>query len=129
MAETKPGTPPVRARIGNTGEDGRRQPAPCLSHRPRDEELPINHLGLRGRIDDLVLVEVRAVEAAVAGQQPVRLAHRVGSDEEVGDELSSSSASPVVLAPNVVAVSAVSRSIAPKSTSSCDRTRVASSGL
>src|SRR3990172_7026969 len=45
MAETKPGTPPVRARIGNTGEDGRRQPAPCLSHLPRDEELPINHLG------------------------------------------------------------------------------------
>ena len=44
MAETKPGTPPVRARSGNTGEEGRRQPAPCLSHRPRGEELPINHL-------------------------------------------------------------------------------------
>ena len=44
MAETKPGTPPVRARIGHTGEDGRRQPAPCLSHHPRDEELPISHL-------------------------------------------------------------------------------------
>jgi hypothetical protein len=44
MAGTKPGTPPVRARIGNTGEGGRRQPAPCLSHQPRDEELPINHL-------------------------------------------------------------------------------------
>ena len=46
MAETKPGTPPVRARIGNTGEGGRRQPALCLSHRPRDEELPISHLNL-----------------------------------------------------------------------------------
>jgi len=46
MAETKPGTPPVRASIGNTGEDGRRQPAPCLSHQPRGEELPINHLGI-----------------------------------------------------------------------------------
>ena len=45
MAETKPGTSPVRARIGNTGEEGRRQPAPCLSHLPRGEELPINHLG------------------------------------------------------------------------------------
>jgi hypothetical protein len=44
MAETKPGTPLVRARIGNPGEDGRRQPAPCLSHRPRSEELPISHL-------------------------------------------------------------------------------------
>ena len=44
MAETKPGTPPVRARIGNTGEDGWRHPAWCLSHRPRGEELPINHL-------------------------------------------------------------------------------------
>jgi hypothetical protein len=46
MAETKPGTSPVRARIGNTGEEGRRQPAMCLSHHPRDEELPINHLGI-----------------------------------------------------------------------------------
>ena len=44
MAETKPGTPPVRARIGNTGKGGRRHPALCLSHQPRDEELPINHL-------------------------------------------------------------------------------------
>ncbi len=44
MAVTKPGTPPVRARIGNTGENGRRQPAPCLSHRPRGEELPISRL-------------------------------------------------------------------------------------
>ena len=44
MAETKPGTPPVRARIGNTGEDGRRHPAQCLSHHPRGEELPISHL-------------------------------------------------------------------------------------
>ena len=43
MAETKPGTPPVRARIGNTGEDGRRQPVPCLSHQPLDEELPVSH--------------------------------------------------------------------------------------
>ena len=45
MAETKQGTPPVRARIGNTGEGGRRHPATCLSHQPRGEELPINHLG------------------------------------------------------------------------------------
>ena len=45
MAETKPETLPVRARIGNTGEDGRRHPATCLSHQPRDEELPINPLG------------------------------------------------------------------------------------
>jgi hypothetical protein len=44
MAETKPVTPPVRARIGNTGEDGRRQPVTCLSHQPRGEALPINHL-------------------------------------------------------------------------------------
>ena len=46
MAETEPGTSPVRARIGNTGEDGRRQPAMCLSHQPRDEELLSNHLDL-----------------------------------------------------------------------------------
>jgi len=46
MAETEPGTPPVRARIGHTGEGGRRHPAMGLSHQPRDEELPINHLGL-----------------------------------------------------------------------------------
>jgi len=46
MAETKPGTPLGRARIGNTGEDGRRQPAPCLSHQSRDEELPVGHLTL-----------------------------------------------------------------------------------
>jgi hypothetical protein len=45
MAETKPGTPPGRGRIGNTGEDGRRQPAQCLGHHPRGGELPINHLG------------------------------------------------------------------------------------
>jgi branched-chain amino acid transport system permease protein len=44
MAETKPGTPPARARIGNTGESGRRQPAPRLSHQPRGAELSINHL-------------------------------------------------------------------------------------
>ncbi len=44
MAETKPTTPPVRARIGNTRKDPRRHRAPCLSHRPRDEELPISHL-------------------------------------------------------------------------------------
>lgn len=43
MAETKPGTP-VRARIGNAGEDGRRHPAKCPSHHPRDEELPDDHL-------------------------------------------------------------------------------------
>src|SRR5438132_11664305 len=47
MAETEPGTPPDRARIGNTGEGGRRQPATRLSHQPRDEELSINHLVLR----------------------------------------------------------------------------------
>jgi len=47
MAETKPGTPPGRARIGNTGEEGRRQPAPCLGHHPRGDELPINQLGRR----------------------------------------------------------------------------------
>ena len=46
MAEIKPGTPPVRARIGHTGEGGRRHPALCLSHQPRGEELPINHLGI-----------------------------------------------------------------------------------
>jgi arylsulfatase A-like enzyme len=45
MAETEPGTPPVRVRIGNTGEDGRRQPATRLGHHPRDEELPVGHLG------------------------------------------------------------------------------------
>jgi hypothetical protein len=44
MAETKPGTPPGRARIGNTGEEGRRQPAPCLGHHPRGERLPVGHL-------------------------------------------------------------------------------------
>ena len=44
MVETEPGTPPVRARIENTGEDGRRQPAMCLSYQPRDKELPISHL-------------------------------------------------------------------------------------
>ena len=31
MAETELGTPPVRARIGNTGEGGRRHPATCLA--------------------------------------------------------------------------------------------------
>ena len=46
MAETEPGTRPVRARIGNTGEEGRRHPEMCLSHQPRGEELPINHLAL-----------------------------------------------------------------------------------
>ena len=45
MAETEQGTPPVRARIEHTGEGGRRHPATCLSHQPRGEELPINHLG------------------------------------------------------------------------------------
>jgi len=45
MAETEQGTPPVRARIGNTGEDGRRHPATCLSLEPLDEELPTDHLG------------------------------------------------------------------------------------
>jgi len=44
MAETKPGTPLVRARIGNTGEDKRRHPAMRLSHLPRREELPVDHL-------------------------------------------------------------------------------------
>jgi hypothetical protein len=51
MAETKPGTPSVRARIGNTSEHGRRQPAMCLSHRPRDEELPISHLQAEDALD------------------------------------------------------------------------------
>ena len=45
MAETKLGTPPDRARIGNTGEGERRQPAMSLGHQPRGEGLPINHLG------------------------------------------------------------------------------------
>ena len=49
MAETKPGTPPGRARIGNTGEVGRRQPAPCLGHHPRGEGLPVRHLAQRSR--------------------------------------------------------------------------------
>src|ERR671919_116701 len=49
MAETEPGTPPRRARIGNTGEEGRRQPAKCLSHHPRGEELPVDHLAARPR--------------------------------------------------------------------------------
>ena len=49
MAETKLGTPPDRARIGNTGEGGRRQPAMRLGHQPRGEGLPINHLA-RGRL-------------------------------------------------------------------------------
>ena len=51
MAETEPGTPPVRARIGNTGEGGLRQPAKRLSHHPRDEELPINHLKAEDALD------------------------------------------------------------------------------
>jgi len=44
MAATEPETPPVRARIGNTGEYGRRHAAKRRSHHPRGEELPINHL-------------------------------------------------------------------------------------
>src|SRR2546425_1235558 len=35
---------PRRARIENTGEEGRRQPAILISHHPRGEELPVNHL-------------------------------------------------------------------------------------
>ncbi len=37
MAETEPGTQPRRVRIGNTGEEGLRQPAMRLSHHPRVE--------------------------------------------------------------------------------------------
>src|SRR6187402_659827 len=44
MAETEPGTPPDRVRIGNTGERGRRQPAMHLGHHPRDDEFPVDHL-------------------------------------------------------------------------------------
>ena len=46
MDETEPGTPPDRARIGNTGEGGRRQPATRLGHHPRGDELPVSHLDL-----------------------------------------------------------------------------------
>jgi len=46
MDETEPGTPPDRARIGNTGEGGRRQPATRLGHHPRGNELPVSHLNL-----------------------------------------------------------------------------------
>jgi hypothetical protein len=50
MAETEPGTPPRRARIGNTGEERRRQPAMCISHHLRDGESPASHLAtMRGR--------------------------------------------------------------------------------
>jgi membrane protein len=38
------GRRPSDARVGNTGEDGRSQPAMGRSHQPRGEELPINHL-------------------------------------------------------------------------------------
>jgi len=57
MAATEPGTPPVRARTGNTGEHGRRHPAMRRSHHPRGEELPVNHLG-SGGLDQLALVRL-----------------------------------------------------------------------
>jgi hypothetical protein len=47
MAETEPGRRPDERVFGNSGDEGRRQPAMCLSHHPRGEELSINHLGWR----------------------------------------------------------------------------------
>jgi hypothetical protein len=69
MAATELGTPPDRARIGNTGEGGRRHPATCLSHQPRDDELPVNHLDVpNGFLLPLMRVSraVLAVGALVA---------------------------------------------------------------
>jgi len=90
MAETKPGTPPVRARIGNTGEDGRRQPAPCLSRLPRGEELPIKHLdsspdgdleiaradGQHDRLTNMRIEPVPALEGHVAVPGDKSISHR-----------------------------------------------------
>src|SRR5919106_6465525 len=44
MAETEPGTPPRRARIRNTGEEGRRYPAMRRSHLLHGDEFPARHL-------------------------------------------------------------------------------------
>jgi hypothetical protein len=75
MAETEPGTPPVRARIGNTGDEGRRHPATCLGHLPPGEELPISRLGHERPLEeavDLTCGERRREEEAlaVAAAQP-----------------------------------------------------------
>jgi len=66
MAETEQGTPPVRARIGNTGEGGPRHPATCLSLEPRGEGLPINHLAA-GEFRRALLEERRDAFAEVVG--------------------------------------------------------------
>jgi len=84
MAETEPEAPPVRARIGNTGQDGRRQPAMCLIHQPRGEELPINHLGRESPqvVHRRAEKRVAEVEETCPERRPVRgrVVHGCGSE-------------------------------------------------
>jgi hypothetical protein len=52
-----------------------------------------------GRVEDLEVLEVAVVEAAVAREQAVGLVQGMGADEEVGDDAVATAAGPSVGSP------------------------------